>query len=314
MTLKKTLAILVLATVATAPLLARDRYEEKFERLEALAADGRVVLSNISGSIEVRSWNKAEVKIDAVKFSESRSEAQAKENAGEVTIEILREGSTLRIETRYPRRNRFWGGDNLNVWVDFKLWIPEKAGIDIKSISGDVDAEAVGGPLKIDTVSGEVVARGAAAGIGIKVISGDVDVADVAGDAFLKTVSGDIRVSKVRGSIEAETISGELDLLDVADARSVNAKTLSGNCVLSGRLVPQGRYTLKSHSGDVRLAIPADSAFDFEAETFSGDIDTDFEIQVSGKVSPREIRGTVKGGGAFVRMTTFSGSIELRKN
>lgn len=314
MTLKKTLTVLALAALLAAPLLARDRYEEKFERTEALAKDGRVVLTNISGTIEVRGWNKDEVKIDAVKYSEARNGDKAKENAAEVTIEVLREGSTLRIETRYPKRNRFWGNDNLNVSVDYKLWIPEKAALEVKSISGDVNTEAVGGTLKIDSVSGEIVARGAAAGAEIKVVSGDVDVADVTGDAFLKTVSGDVRVSKVRGSVEAETISGELELLDVADARSVNAKTLSGNCVLSGRLVSQGRYSLKSHSGDVRLTIPADSAFDFEAETFSGNIDTDFEIQVSGKVSPREIRGTVKGGGAFVRLATFSGSIELRKN
>jgi len=314
MTPKKTLTVLALAAVLAAPLLARDRYEEKFERTEALARDGRVFLSNISGTIEVRGWNKDEVKIDAVKYSQARSEAKAKENAAEVTIEVFREGSTLRIETRYPKRSHFWGDDNLNVSVDYKLWIPEKAALEIKSVSGDVNTDAVGGALKIDSVSGEVVARGAAAGAAIKVVSGDIDVADVTGDAFLKTVSGDVHVTKVRGSIEAETISGELELMDVADARSVIAKTLSGNCVLSGKIVPQGRYTLKSHSGDVRLTIPADSAFEFEAETFSGDIDTDFEIQVSGKVSPREIRGTVKGGGAFIRLATFSGSIELRKN
>lgn len=314
MTLKKSLAAVALAAFVIAPLAARDRYEEKFERTEALAKDGRVYLRNISGTIEVRGWNKDEVKIDAVKYSEARSEATAKENAAEVKIEVTREGSTLRIETVYPHRNHFWGDNNLNVSVDFKLWVPEKAAVEVHSVSGDVDAESVGGALKIDSVSGEVVARGAGAGAEIKLVSGDIDASGIAGDAFLKTVSGDVRVSKVRGSIEAETISGELELTDVADARSVNAKTLSGNCVLTGRLVPQGRYTLKSHSGDVRLTIPADSAFEFEAESFSGTIDTDFEIQVSGKMSPREIRGTVKGGGAYVRMTTFSGSIELRKN
>jgi len=198
--------------------------------------------------------------------------------------------------------------------VDFKLWVPEKAALELHSVSGDVNAESVGGTLKIDSVSGEVVARGAGAGAEIKLVSGDIDASDIVGDAFLKTVSGDVRVSKVRGSIEAETVSGELELTDVADARSVNAKTLSGNCLLTGKLVPQGRYTLKSHSGDVRLTIPADSAFEFDPETFSGTIDMDFEIQVSGKMSPREVRGTVKGGGAYVRMATFSGSIELRKN
>ena len=36
---------------------------------------------NVSGTIQVRSWDKAEVQIDAVKISESSSEERAKENA-----------------------------------------------------------------------------------------------------------------------------------------------------------------------------------------------------------------------------------------
>ena len=101
--------------------LARDKHEEKFEKTEALAKDGKVYLNNISGDIEIRTWDRDEVKIDALKVSEASSLSQAKENCGLVTIEVTKEAGLLRIETKYPHKKTFWGGDSVNVSVNYKL-------------------------------------------------------------------------------------------------------------------------------------------------------------------------------------------------
>ncbi len=61
------------------------------------------------------------------------------------------------------------------------------------------------------------------------------------------------------------------------------------------------------------MTIPAGSGFDLEANTFSGDIDSEFEITVSGKISPKEIRGTVGKGGATLILKSFSGNVDLKK-
>ncbi|MEW5900547.1 MAG: hypothetical protein AB1715_03690 [Acidobacteriota bacterium] len=55
------------------------------------------------------------------------------------------------------------------------------------------------------------------------------------------------------------------------------------------------------------------SAFDLEAETFSGGIETDFEIKLIGRISPKEMSGVVNGGGAAVKLSSFSGDIRLKK-
>jgi len=108
-------------------------------------------------------------------------------------------------------------------------------------------------------------------------------------------------------------VSGDIELRDVSEAQTVSAKSVSGGITYSGKIKAGGRYELKAHSGDVRMTIPADSTFDFEANTFSGSIDSDFEIQVVGKISPREIHGTVGKGGATIKLKSFSGSIDLKK-
>jgi DUF4097 and DUF4098 domain-containing protein YvlB len=250
------------------------------------------------------------VKIQALKVSQADSQAKAKENAAKVNIEVTEEGSVLRIETKYPKLP--FGG-SVNVSVDYWLWIPEKAALGAKNISGNVDVEGPGGPVDLSAISGDVNLRKAAKGGDCSTISGNLAVSGVTGDLFLKSVSGDIKATQVKGSVQGETVSGNLEMLDVSEASAVRLKTLSGDVVYRGRINRAGTYSLKSHSGGIDMFLPADSAFDFEAETFSGDIATDFDVKVVGKISEKEMSGVVNGGGASVKISTFSGDIKLKK-
>ncbi|MBN1223296.1 MAG: DUF4097 family beta strand repeat protein [Candidatus Aminicenantes bacterium] len=322
------LAFMLALGVFPTTAVAKEKYEEKFEKTVSLAKDGKVYLKNISGDIQVMTWGKDEVKIDALKISRASSMDRAKENADKVKIEITEESGVLRIETDYPKMN--FG--NLNVSVDFKVTIPDHASADInsvsgdiriekaggatkaESVSGDVNLEDIGGTLRGKSVSGDVNVRGAAKGADINSVSGDVAVYDVVGDADLKTVSGEITAARIKGSIEAESVSGDVELTDVSDAGVVKAKALSGEVIYLGTINRDGRYEFKSHSGDIRLTIPGSSAFDLEAKTFSGDIDSEFEMTISGKLSRKSIKGSVNGGGAVVELNTFSGDVLLRKN
>jgi len=302
-----------LIVFVAAPAMAEQRFEEKFEKTESLAKNGRVYLSNMSGQIEVATWKEAQVKIEALKTSRAGSLAKAKKNAAEVTIEVTKEGDLVRIETRYPEgRGGFWGGNSINVSVDYRLWIPDQAAVDVNSISGDVRVAPLGGMAKVKCVSGSVDILGAA-GVDVDIKSGDLTLENIVGDAYLDITSGTIEATRIKGSIDAGVVSGDIVLRDISDAQIVNAKNISGNITYVGKIKAGGRYELKAHSGDVRMTVPADSAFDFEAYTFSGDIDSDFEIKVVGKISPREIHGTVGKGGATVTLKTFSGNVDLKK-
>lgn len=308
------LALIVGVALVAVPALAREKYQEKFEKIEPLAKNGKVYLGNISGDIVIKTWKENQVKILALKVSEASTSERAKENAGEVTIEVTREGDTLRIETKYPKRRTPWGGrDSVNVSVDYELWVPETASAEVRSVSGDVNLAPIGGTARVRCVSGNVDVLGAA-GADVDLVSGDLKVENIAGDAYVKAVSGDIRMTGIKGSVGAESVSGDIELKGVSDAATVTGKTVSGDIIYTGVIKPGGRYELKTHSGTIRMTIPASSAFEFEADTFSGVIDSEFEIQVMGKISPREVRGTVNKGGATVRLKSFSGDIELKKS
>lgn len=313
MRMKKTALTAALLLLVFAFAAAKEKYEEKFEKTMSLPKDGKVHISNISGDITIATWGQDQVKIDALKVSKADTATKAKENAAKVTIEAMMEGNVLRIETKYPKSEKMWKGESLNVSVAYNLTIPAGAAVKAKNISGDVTAENLGGAADLGAISGNVKLKKAAKGADCNTVSGDLDVLDISGDVFLKSVSGTITASMIKGSIQAESVSGDLTLTEVSEAGTVRAKALSGGVVYRGSINKAGSYNLKSHSGSIDMSIPADSAFDFEAETFSGGITTDFEIKVSGKISPKELMGVVNGGGATVKLSSFSGDIRLKK-
>lgn len=306
----------LLFLVGVAPILGaiKEEYEEEFSRTVSLAKDGEVILNNVSGSVDVKAWDKNEVKIEATKISRASTFSKAKENAAEVDIIVEKEGDSLRIETKYPeRKRRRWSEDSLNVSVRYMVMIPSKAAVRIDVTSGNVDLEGIGGMAKVTTTSGRVELRKASQDVDLDVVSGGIDVQDVTGDAYLHTVSGSIRAERIKGSIKATVVSGDIDLKDVSEADTVEAKMTSGSISYEGEIRSGGRYTLTNHSGNVEMIVPASSGFEFEARVFSGKIYTDFEVRVSGEISKRKLSGVVNNGGAVVELTTFSGHIYLKK-
>jgi hypothetical protein len=291
----------------------KERYEEKFAETVSLARDGEVNLANISGHIEVKTWDKGEVRIDALKISKASSVPKAKENAAKVKIVVEKEGNTLKIKTEYPDSRKGWKKDSINVAVNYNLMIPAKASAKITSVSGKVDLEAIGGAAKVEAVSGDVTVKKADKGVDCDAVSGDIVVQDVTGDAYLKAISGKINAEGIRGSIKATVVSGKIELVEVSAADNVEASAVSGTIVYEGKISRGGRYTLNSHSGSVEMVIPSDSGFEFEATTFSGRIHSDFEVKISGEISKRKISGVVNNGGAVVKLKTFSGNVYLKK-
>jgi hypothetical protein len=303
------------------------KHEETFAKTESLARDGKVEIRNVSGNVEVKTWDRDEVKIDALKTSKASSMEKAKEYAIKVKIVVTRENGVLKVETKYPKPSI----KGLSVSVNYKVMIPSQAAIKARSVSGDVTLENVGGKAAADTKSGDVTVLGAQNGANAETVSGDVKVVDVkngvycktasgnvdakniTGNADLNCVSGDVTAENIRGAVEADTVSGNVKLMDISGADVVKGKTMSGSTIYSGDINSNGRYSLEAHSGRVEMTIPSGSAFDLTASTFSGSIKTEFKVMVSGTVSKKKISGSVNGGGADVRLKTFSGNVHLKK-
>ncbi|MBN1504550.1 MAG: DUF4097 family beta strand repeat protein [Candidatus Eisenbacteria bacterium] len=310
------LIILLAVALSGAPAAADEaEYEEAYSAVKTLPADGKVYLTNVSGDVHIKTWTRNEVKIEAMKRSIAGSAEQAKKNADLVEIQVRREDGRLKIETEYPEGPIVLR--KFKVSIDYTLTVPVGADATVATVSGDVVARDMAGFAELTTVSGDVRADNMKKGGEFRSVSGDIALNDIVGDVQAADVSGDIAVSGISGSLEVECVSGSIIARNLSGAESVNISVHSGEIEFDGDVDPDGRYSFKTHSGSVTVTLPADAEFDFECETFSGDIDSDFRALYYEEDSDRhrehEIHGTVNGGGADVTIKTFSGSIQLRK-
>jgi len=189
----------------------RGALTEEFHQTYALTADGRVELDNINGSVHITSWDRNEVKVDAIKSADN------KERLDEAKIEIDSRSSALSIRTHYPDHDHTWnwGSHNNPASVEYTLTVPRAARLDeIKLINGSLDLAGV---------SGEVNAS---------CINGRLDAHNLAGRAHLSTINGRLVAQfdqLARQTMELSSINGSVDLTIPSDSNAeIEASTVSG--------------------------------------------------------------------------------------
>ena len=86
----------------------------------------------------------------------------------------------------------------------------------------------------------------------------------------------------------------------------------SGGITIDGR--PSGPWSLHTSSGGITMTVPPDAAFDLDARTNSGSIDSVHPVtmEVTGHIDKRHIQGKVRGGGPLIEASCSSGSIRIR--
>lgn len=154
----------VLGTVCAMLILAlgahasdhRGALSEEFHQTYALTADGRVELDNINGAVHISSWDRNEVKVDAVKY------ADTKERLDEAKIEIESGADHLSIRTKYPHYDQSWnwGSHDNPASVEYTLTVPRTARLDeIKLINGSLDVTGMKGEVRASCINGRLEAQ-----------------------------------------------------------------------------------------------------------------------------------------------------------
>jgi DUF4097 and DUF4098 domain-containing protein YvlB len=306
---KSAYRILLLLILALSPVFANADVEKVINKQFPIERDGEVRLKNISGNIVVTTWNKNKVKIEATKRADSQKELE------KIHVDIDSHDSRISINTEYDKsfNFHFFSGFNSNRWsVDYELTVPDKAEITLESVSGDIMVNAAGGDLYVKSVSGEIKVISARNDVIGKNVSGGIYIEGVAGDAKAETVSGKITMPELMGAVSAKTVSGDIDITSGSEIKGARADTVSGR--IRAKYIPgNGMHEYKTVSGNINLELPPDSGFNLNAKTFSGIIDTDFEITMSGKIDNNHIEGIIGNGGPEFILESFSGSINLEK-
>ena len=126
-----------------------------------------------------------------------------------------------------------------------------------------------------------------------------------------RTVNGGISATGLRADARASTVNGSVEVETTGEAE---AQTVNGNVEVNmGRISGTGSMRFSTVNGRVDVSIPDGVGLNVSASTTNGDISTDFPLTVHGRFGPRQLSGTIGGGGRSLSLQTVNGSIALRK-
>lgn len=189
----------------------RGALTEEFHQTYTLAPNGRVELDNLNGAVHISTWDQNEVKVDAVKYADS------KERLEEARIEVDSGKDSISIRTKYPGHDHTfnWGSHNNPAEVEYTLTVPQNARLDeIKLINGSLDVSGTKGEVHASCINGRLEAH------------------NLSGRADLSTINGHLvaRFDELPGSsVELKSVNGSLELTIPSDSKAeIEASTVSG--------------------------------------------------------------------------------------
>jgi DUF4097 and DUF4098 domain-containing protein YvlB len=215
--------------------------------------------------------------------------------------------------------------------ADMKVRVPAGYRVAFHLAVGQVSVANVNGEILVDSHSAPVTATGVKGSLGVDVGSGDVRATGGEGELSVDTGSGSVEVTAFRGDeLSIDTGSGQVSGSQLS-ARSIHVDTGSGDIELtavtcpevaletgSGSIATEVRgpvrdLALETGSGDISVRAPASLAGEVEIETASGEIETDFPIQVT-RHARDHVVGRIGDGVGRVAIETGSGDVRLLKS
>ena len=307
--------VVTVALVAIAfPATAQNEVTERFSKTAHLDENGTFDLTNISGNIVITGSSGRDVTIEAVKRVQRPNPNAARALLQMIDIQVAEQANRVEVRTVFPRPRNFPGS------VDFTIGVPDEAHVTLKMMSGNVRATNISGGLRADVVTGNLVVATARRIEALKSVSGDIEIVDASADDFVtaSTVSGNITVRGLKGrTIQLGTVSGNVRMDDVQSDRLM-ARAVNGNIDYAGDLARSGRYEFVSHSGDIRLMLSGGTGFEVQANSFSGNVRSEFPVSrragaEGGGGTPKGIRGVFGDASAMLVLRAFSGNISIAR-
>ncbi|MGY1409072.1 MULTISPECIES: DUF4097 family beta strand repeat-containing protein [unclassified Luteimonas] len=287
------LSLALLSALCIAPAFAATPINET----RALDPRGSIDVSNLKGRIQVRAWDKPEVRITGSLGD------------GVERLQIEGDRNSLEVKVRYPRSS------NRAEATTLILDVPQMAVLEIDGVAVDIDVQGVAGSsLDIESVSGSIVAVGAPREADISSVSGNLQLNLNSHKVDVESVSGNIALrGRISGEIKAETVSGDIRVDTRGEpARRLDTSSVSGSASYVGGLAEGGRISAESVSGDIRLTLPKSLSARVHGESFSGGLSAPGAAIDKPRYGPgSSFEHTYGNGAGEIRMETFSGRAEL---
>ena len=215
------------------PLFGRAAVTATVTETRPLAVTGEVVVENVNGPITVETWDKPEVRLEAVKSAGSQADLDA------LDLRIDSSERRFAVKTVYLDKDGSWLKKFTNTGeVRYTLTVPHTATLrQLETVNGAITVANAHGRVTAKTVNGRVEARGLRHEVELSAVNGSVlaefDAVADKQDIVLNGVNGLVELRLPAGAgaqLEASTVNGaiENDFGLAATTRGWVGRTLEG--------------------------------------------------------------------------------------
>ncbi|HXE58949.1 MAG TPA: DUF4097 family beta strand repeat-containing protein [Gemmatimonadales bacterium] len=250
----------------------------------------RLTLENYAGEVTIRTWDRGAVRIQA--GHSARDEVEIDVSPGSVRIEGHgRHGA--------PRP------------IDYVLTVPAWMPVAVEGVYTDVVIEGTQAEVNVETVGGDVRVRGGSGYVALSSVEGAVRLERARGRVALNSVNEGVYLADVEGQVAVTAVNGDVTLERVRSDH-VEVETVNGDVWFDGAIRRGGGYRFATHNGDVTVVVPDGTGADVSVDTFNGEFESDFPVQLT-ESRRKRFRFTLGGGGARVELQSFQGEIRLAR-
>lgn len=214
------------------------------DETRAADAKGLVDIGTISGSVTVRGWDRAEVKVTGT------LEADVK------ALDIGREGSTTTVEVRGPEPGV--KARNVKLGATLEILVPAGASVRVSALGARIEVIDVGGVRELQTIGGTLRVKGGTGPVLASTLGGAITIEAPSSRVQFSTATGEVTIAGANGEIAGRTMGGDIR---IAGSRVVDGdiSSMSGDITIDAEIAKDGRLKAVTElGGRIELTVPAD--------------------------------------------------------
>jgi hypothetical protein len=268
-------------------------YSVREEKTFAVTGAARLALTTFDGDIEVRGWDRNEVRVEV----EKRGPDQA--TVDKIQVKATQTGNAITIDVPKPSPLSTTGFRRTPS-ASLVVSVPTQTAVTARSGDGAVTIRRVNANVDVDTDDGNVK---------VEELKGDLTVRTGDGAVDARQIDGGVRINTGDGNVRADGAFKRL-LLETRDG-AVDVTARSGSVV-------ESEWGVTTGDGNVRVELPKGLNAELDAETADGRVQVDgaagqaADAGASGDRERRSFRGALGTGGKPLKVRSGSGSITVR--
>ena len=262
----------------------------KEEKQFSVGEGAELTLTTFDGSIEVRSWDKAQVSV------EIRKRGPDRETAAALEVKSTQEGSHVRIEAPSPKVTRevFGIGNVSSPSVSFVVHVPEHLKLDATTKDGSITVANVNGAVTLRSGDGSIQGEGITGNLNARTEDGSMRIVRANGSVVAESGDGSIRIDGKVESLRARTDDGSIDV-DAAEGTAMKED-----------------WEVSTGDGSITLRVPKGFTADVDGESRDGGVESNMDGVESHDDNGRgTLRGKIGSGGHVLKLRSGDGSIRL---